>query len=151
MNKIFKISAIVILLVTAIYMIVNTFFMSNASTSTKFSGFGGVSSGSASLMSTDALEVPLDKVLINISSGQYRYMKADMSFKMFDDEDRDKLVENMPLIRDMILRFSSEQDGSKLVTDKGREQYKIDLKNLIYDTYKLDIEKIYFRNFVLAP
>jgi len=152
MEKILKVSAIVILAVAAIYIIVATFFTSGAKTSTEFGGFGKmVAPGSkASSKSTDKLEVTLDKVLINMSSGQYKYMKSDMSFKMKDEKNRDQIKKSMPQIRDTILRFSGNQNSDKLSTDEGKQQYKKDLKDLIYESYGLEIDDIYFRNFVLA-
>lgn len=150
MEKILKISAIVILAVAAIYIIVATFFTSSAQTSTEFGGFGKMVSSKTNSRSTDKLEVVLDEVLINMSSGQYRYMKSDMSFKMKNEQNRDQIKKNMPHIRDTILRFSGNQDSDKLATDEGKQQYKKDLKDLIYESYGLEIEDIYFRNFVLA-
>ncbi len=56
----------------------------------------------------------------------------------------------MPYIRDTILRFSSNQDSNKLSTPSGKEQYKEDLKDIIYESYGIAIDAIYFRDFVLA-
>ncbi len=83
-------------------------------------------------------------------SGNYKYMKADMAFKMKDENNREALVRSMPSIRDTILRFSSNQDSDKLSTPAGKQQYKEDLKDLIYESYGLAIDDIYFRDFVLA-
>ncbi len=153
MEKILKISAIVILSVAAIYLIIGTFFMSGSDTNTKFNGFGQMVAPGAktSSKSTDELEVALDKVLINMSSGQYKYMKSDMSFKMKDEKNVEQIKKSMPHIRDTILRFSASQNSDKLSTDKGKQQYKEDLKNLMYESYGLEVNDIYFRNFVLAP
>lgn len=152
MNKIFKISAIVILLVAITYMIVGTFFMGGSKTNTQFSGFGKMvkPSGKKNTVSTDKLEVSVDKILINLHSGSYKYMKADMSFKMANKENRESLEKNMPYIRDTILRFSSNQNSNKLSTPNGKEQYKEDLKDLIYESYGISVDAIYFRDFVLA-
>jgi len=150
MEKILKISAVVILVVAIIYLIVGTFFNSSAKTSTEFGGFGQMVSSKVGSRSTDKLEVALDKVLINMISGQYRYMKADISFKMKNEKDTEQLKKNMTYIRDTILRFSASQDSDKLSTDEGKQQFKKDLKDIIYESYGLEIEQIYFRNFVLA-
>jgi len=152
MEKILKISMIVILLVAIIYLIVGTFFTSNAKTGTKFDGFGQmVSPGTkASSKSTDKLEVTLDKILINMSSGQYNYMKSDISFKMKDEKNKERIKENMPRIRDTILRFSASQDSDKLATDEGKQEYKKNIKDIIYESYGIEVNDIYFRNFVLA-
>lgn len=152
MNNILKISIAVILLVVATYLIVGTFFMSDSKTNTSFGGFGKMvkPSGKSNTVSTDKLEVSIDKILINMHSGNYKYMKADMSFKMKDEKNRDNLKKSMPQIRNTILRFSSNQNSNKLSTSQGKQQYKEDLKDLIYESYGLAIDDIYFRNFVLA-
>ena len=126
--------------------------MNDSKTNTKFGGFGKMVApgGKSTTVSTNKLEVSIDKILINMHSGNYKYMKADMAFKMKDSKNKDNLVKSMPHIRDTILRFSSTQDSNKLSTPEGKKQYKEDLKDLIYESYGLDIEDIYFRDFVLA-
>ncbi len=152
LNNILKIIIGVIVAVVVVYAIVGTFFMSDSKTNTNFSGFGNMvaPNRNTSTESTDKLEVNIDKILINMHSGNYKYMKADMSFKMKDKKNKDALVKSMPYIRDTILRFSSNQDSNNLATSKGKQQYKQDLKDLIYESYGLSIDDIYFRNFVLA-
>ena len=152
MNKILKIVIGVIVLVAVTYIIVGIFFMSDGKTNTKFSGFGEMVApgGKSNTVSSDKLEVNIDKILINMHSGNYKHMKADMAFKMKDENNKKALVESMSSIRNTILRFSSNQDSSKLSTSVGKQQYKEDLKDLLYESYGLAIEDIYFRNFVLA-
>jgi len=142
----------VIVLVAVTYIIVGIFFMSDGKTNTKFSGFGEMVApgGKSNTVSSDKLEVNIDKILINMHSGNYKHMKADMAFKMKDENNKKALVESMSSIRNTILRFSSNQDSSKLSTSVGKQQYKEDLKDLLYESYGLAIEDIYFRNFVLA-
>jgi len=152
LNNILKIVIGVVALVSLTYVIIGTFFMSDNKTNTNFGGFGKMVSpdGNTNTISTDKLEVNIDKILINMHSGEYKYMKADMSFKMKDENDKDRLIKSMPHIRDTILRFSSNQDSDQLETSAGKQQYKQDLKELIYESYGLQIDDIYFRNFVLA-
>jgi len=150
---ILRVSIIVVLLVAITYIIVDVLFQSNASTNTQFSGFGKMVAPSTQTnsTSTDKTEVSLDKVLINMHSGQYKYMKADMSFKMKDVKNADQVKKNMPYIRETVLKFSSTQNSNNLATDKGKQQYKADLQKVLNDTYGIQIKDIYFRNFVLAP
>lgn len=151
MEKILKISIIVVILVAIIYLIVGTFFANDTKANTQYGGFGKmVSSSNANNISTDELEVTIDKILINLSSGQYKYMKSDMSFKMKNEDNKDKLKKSMPYIRDSILRFSATYDSDMLSTDAGKQEYKKNLQTMINDTYGLEIDQIYFRNFVLA-
>lgn len=151
LKKVLKVSAIVVLAVIIIYLVVGLFFMSS-NKSGEFNTFGSSfkASSQSSSRSTDPLEVNMDKVLINLRSGQYRYMKADMSFKMGDENQKEIVLDSMPRIRDTILKFSSNQDSDEMKTDAGKEKFKEDLKNLIYDRHGIQIDAIYFRNFVLA-
>lgn|GEM_PF-599069 len=153
-KKILKISLIVILVVTIIYLIVGLFFLNNTKSSKKYGGFGNVVAPGGRLTSgtssTDKLDVNLDKILINLRSGQYEYMKADMTFHMDDENQKEKLIKNMPKVRDAILRFSASQDSDKLSTSAGKEEYKKKVKDLLYNEFGYKIDAIYFRNFVLA-
>lgn len=152
-NKIIKISIYVVLCVALIYLVVATFFSNSSQTNSEFSGFGQMVSSSKkkATKSSDPLEVSLDKILVHMSSGQYKYIKADMSFKMKDSSNKDELEKNMANIRNLVIRFSSTQNGSTLASDEGKQQFKQDIKQVIKETYGYEIENIYFRNFVLAP
>lgn len=151
MIKILKISGIVVLLVAIAYIIVKTFFMSDGKTNTQFSGFGKmVAPERKDTTSTNKLEVHIDRILINMKKGSFKFMKADMTFQMKNKRDTDALKRNMPAIRDTILRFSSNQDSDILATTKGKDQYNKDLKELIYESYGLEVNNIFFRDFVLA-
>lgn len=151
MDKILKISGIVVLLVAVVYIIVGTFFMGSSKTNTQFSSFGKmVAPDRKNTSSTHDLEVDIDRILINMKSGSFKFMKADMTFQMKDKQGRDALKQNMPAIRDTILRFSSNQDSDALATIKGKDQYNKDLKELIYESYGLEVKNIFFRDFVLA-
>jgi len=150
---ILRVSLIVVLLVAIIYIIVGALFQHDVKTNTQFSGFGKMVAPSTKTnsTSTDKTEVSLDKVLINMRSGQYKYMKADMSLKMQDVKNADQVKNNMSSVRETVLQFSSRQNSDNLTTDKGKQQYKENLKNVLNDTYGIQIQDIYFRNFVLAP
>jgi len=151
LNKILKISGVVVLLVTITYLIVGTFFMSSGKTNTQFSGFGKmVAPGQKNTKSTDEREIHIDRILINMKTGSFKFMKVDMTFQMKDKRDADALKQNMPAVRDTILRFSSKQDSDMLATIEGKDQYNKDLKELIYESYGLEVNNIFFRDFVLA-
>lgn len=150
MNKALKISGVVVLLVALIYLVVGTFFMGGGKTNTEFSGFGKMFAPAKNTKSTDKLEVNIDRVLINLHSGSFSYLKTDMAFRMKDKRDKDVLVKNMPSVRNTILQFSARQDGDELATNAGKDRYIEDLKELMFESYGLAIEDIFFRDFVLA-
>ena len=104
-----------------------------------------------STQGTDKTEVPLNGIVITLGGGQYHYMKADMSFKMKNVEDKKALQKNINDVRDLVLRYTSIYNSSKLITAKGKQEYKDKLKKIIYNTFGYDVQDIYFRNFVLAP
>lgn len=152
LKKVLKISAVVILVVVFIYMLVWFFFLNDSKSSGNYGNFGKMvaGGGKASTVSTDKTEVNLDKVLINMRSGKYQYMKADMTFNMANEDQKEQLIANMPRIRDTILRYAASQDSDKLATPQGKDEFKANLKEVIEDTYGYSIDAIYFRNFVLA-
>ncbi len=152
-NKVLKISIVIVMVVAVTYGILSMFLSESSNLNTKFGGFGKVmapSSSKKSPKSTDELEVSIDKVLVGMSKGPYKYMKADMSFKMSDEKSKDGLQDNMAQARNVILRFSSSQDSSQLATDSGKQKYKEDLKEVLSDNLGYQVDDVYFRNFVLA-
>lgn len=150
-KRIFKISLAIIVIVAIIYIIVGTFFSGGKSTNTNFDGFGNsVAKTPSSTKSTDDMEVALDKILINMQKGEFRYMKADMSLKAASPSDKEALQDSMPRVRDMILRFSSNQDSDDLMSNEGKQEYKAQLKEMLRDTMDINVEDVYFRDFVLA-
>ncbi|WP_458700517.1 flagellar basal body-associated protein FliL [Sulfurospirillum sp. 1307] len=150
MGKILKISLVVILLVAIVYMIVALFFANSSKVNSKYKSFGSVVSPSSSYVSKDELEVPLEKILIGLHKGPYKYMKAEISLRMKDKNSKKSIEKALPRVRDILLRYSSAQDSAKLATTKGKEDYKEGVKNVLYDTLGVEVEGVYFRNFVLA-
>jgi flagellar basal body-associated protein FliL len=153
-NKVLKISIGIVLVVALTYGILSMFFGNKSGTNTKFSGFGKVmvpsSRSKTSTVSTNKLDVNLDTILAPLSKGDYRYMKADISFKMSNKQNKEALMSNMSQTRNVVLRFSATRDSNKLATERGKEKYKKDLKNVISDNLGYQIDGVYFRNFVLA-
>jgi len=150
-NKILKIIIVIILAVALIYAILSMYLSQDTSLDTKFSGFGNmVAPGKKSSKSTDKLEVNMDRVLVNVRKGPYKYMKADMSFKMADESNKKALLSNMDQTRSVVLRFTSTQDSAQLATDEGKQKYKENLKKVISDNLGYRVNDVYFRNFVLA-
>jgi flagellar basal body-associated protein FliL len=148
-----KISIVVIIAVALIYFIVGIFMHGDTQTKKNYQKFSQHMSSSAkkSTEGTDETDVALDGILINLGGGKYHYMKADMTFKMKNRDDKKSLEKNIHAIRDLVLRFTSFQKSSELITDAGKAKYKEKLKKLIYDNFGYDVEDIYFRSFVLAP
>jgi len=151
--KVLKISLVVIILVAGTYFIVDTFLYGDKQTKANFQKFSNYAAGASkkSTEGTDKSMAAIDGVTITLGGGKYRYMKADMSFKMKNSDDKKALEKNIDAVRDLLLRYTSKQNGNLLATDKGKEAYKEKLKDVVYQTFGYKIEDIYFRNFVLAP
>jgi len=151
--KVLKISLVVIVLVVLTYFVVDKFLYGDKQSKNNFqksSNFMGHSS-KKSTEGTDKNMAAIDGVTITLNGGKYHYMKADMSFKMKNSDDKKALEKNIDDVRDLLLRYTSRQNGNLLATDKGKKAYKEKLKDIIYQTFGYKIEDIYFRNFVLAP
>ncbi|MFK5881421.1 MAG: flagellar basal body-associated FliL family protein [Sulfurospirillum sp.] len=151
--KILKISLIVIVLVALVYFIVGIFMHGDGQTRDNFQKFSRHVAGrtNKSTQGTDKTEVPLDGIVITLGGGKFHYMKADMSLKMKNTDDKKALEKNIQDVRDLILRYTSTQNSDKLITEKGKKEYKDNLKKVIYNTFGYDVLDVYFRNFVLAP
>ncbi len=153
-KKVFKIALAVLVAVAVIYTMVYFFIYGDKTTSANYQNFANsVSNGNSriSTYGTDKNLVPLDRILINLSGGKYKYMKADLSFKMSSEEEKERLKKNISYVRDLVLRYSATKNSDDLETAEGKEQFKRELKSLIYDKLGFEIKDIYFRNFVLAP
>ncbi len=152
-TKVLKISIAVIISVALIYFIVYIFIYGDKSTSANYKKFGQTvarSDNSSSTLGTDPTEVPLDGILINLRGGKYKYMKADLSLKMNSVSEKKDIEKNISYIRDLVLRYSATKNSDELETEKGKEKFKQELKDIIYDKFGYEVEAVYFRNFVLA-
>jgi len=151
--KALKISMAVVFLVALVYFIINIFLNGDGQTRDNFQKFSQhvANRTDKSTQGTDKTEVPLNGIVITLGGGKYHYMKADMSFKMKSRDDKKALEKNINDVRDLVLRYTSVQNSDKLITDRGKQEYKDKLKKIIHNTFGYDVEDIYFRNFVLAP
>lgn len=102
-------------------------------------------------ISTDPTELSLDTIFINIKSDKYKIFKADMAFKMKNTSDKKALDKNMENVRNAILQFLAGMDANRLDTVKGKEQLKLDLIEMIENSFGYKIEAIYFKNIILSP
>ena len=141
-NKVSKIVMGIIIAVTLTYIIYGTFFKSGPNF--------GFNSMSISKVSTDPLEVALDNMVINLGKGQFSYVKAEFSIKTGSKSSSKVLSQNREGVRRLILSILSRQDGDELVTDKGKQMLKKLISESINEQIGIQVEDVYFRNFVLA-
>ena len=109
--------AIVLLLVAVVYLIYGTFFKDGPR-------FGTANLASKSRVSTDPLETGLDQVIINLSKGQYSFLKAEIAVKAPNTAAKAQIDRHREPLRRLVLMIASEEDGDALVTSQGKEQFK---------------------------
>jgi len=150
--KALKISALVVIVVAIIYTVINVFIYGDKRTSVNYKKFGQsvAKNKKISTEGTDPSDVAVDGILINIQGNQYSYMKADMTIQMQNKSGKKALEKNIQGVRDLILRYTAGKSGKTLDTAKGKIEYKKELKDMISNTFGLNVKAIYFRNFVLA-
>ncbi len=150
--KALKISAAIIAIVTLIYFMVSVFIYGNTKTNVNYKKFGQSVAGNTKISTegTDPTDVAVNGILINVGGRQYQYMKSDMTFKMKSKSDKKAIEQNIQVVRDLILRYTSTKSGNDLSTQKGKQEYKKALIKLIRNNFGYEVQAIYFRNFVLA-
>jgi len=151
--KALKISLVVVALVALTYFIVDTFMYGDKQTKDNFHKFSQhvAHKRDKATEGTDKTEVSLNGIVINLGGGRYHYMKADISLKMRNRNDKRGLEKKINDVRKLVLRYTSVQNSDKLATPQGKAEYKDRIKKIIHKTFGYDVEDIYFRSFVLAP
>ena len=142
-KRIIQIILLVIASVGFVYMIYGTFFKEGPR-------FGKATFSKSLKVSTDPLEVALDSIVINLGKGPYSYLKVEISLKAYDSLGKKDIDQNSALVRRLILQLSSQQDGNELATDQGKQAFKREIQEVLNDQLRLNVEAVYFRNFVLA-
>jgi flagellar FliL protein len=102
-------------------------------------------------ISTDPLELSLDTIFINIHSQKYKILKVDIAFKMETSSSKKRLSGNIENVRNVILQYIAFMDANKIDTDKGKEQLKQDLIDLMSENFNARVESVYFKNLILSP
>lgn len=102
-------------------------------------------------ISTDPLELSLDTIFINIHSQKYKILKVDIAFKMETSSSKKRLSGNIENVRNVILQYIAFMDANKIDTDKGKEQLKQDLIDLMSENFNARVETVYFKNIILSP
>jgi len=141
--RVSKIVAMVLLLVAVVYLIYGTFFKEGPR-------FGTANLASKSRVSTDPLETGLDQILINLSKGQYSFLKAEIAVKAPNAAAKAQIDRHREPLRRLVLMIASEEDGDALVTSQGKEQFKQRIIKEAQAQLGLTLEGVYFQNFVLA-
>ncbi|ATB70967.1 putative basal body-associated protein FliL [Sulfurospirillum diekertiae] len=105
----------------------------------------------ANNLSTDAREVSLDTIYINIRSQKYKILKADIALVMKSNTSKKALQGNMDNVRNAVLQYLNSMDANGLETVNGKERLKEELIDMLENTFGYQIETIYIKNFILSP
>jgi flagellar FliL protein len=116
------------------------------------SSYGNASpSAKVSNVSTDAKEVSLDTIYINIRSQKYKIMKADIALVMKNSAGKKALKSNMENVRNAVLQYLNTMKADGLETLEGKDRLKGELISMLEETFGYEIETIYLKNFILSP
>jgi flagellar FliL protein len=105
----------------------------------------------ANNLSSDAREVSLDTIYINIKSQKYKILKADIALVMKSNTSKKALQGNMDNVRNAVLQYLNAMDANGLETINGKERLKEELIDMLENTFGYQIETIYIKNFILSP
>ncbi|WP_333802894.1 flagellar basal body-associated FliL family protein [Sulfurospirillum sp.] len=101
--------------------------------------------------STDAKEVSLDTIYINIRSQKYKILKADIALVLKNKAAKKAIQGNMDNVRNAVLQYLNTMDANGLETVNGKERLKEELSDMIENTFGYQVETIYIKNFILSP
>ncbi|KHG34615.1 MULTISPECIES: flagellar basal body-associated FliL family protein [Sulfurospirillum] len=105
----------------------------------------------ATNVSTDANEVNLDTIYINIRSQKFKIMKADIALIMKNANGKKALKGNMENVRNAVLQYLNTMDSNGLDTLEGKERLKSELIGMLEENFGYEVETIYLKNFILSP
>ena len=105
----------------------------------------------ATNVSTDANEVNLDTIYINIRSQKFKIMKADIALIMKNANGKKALTGNMENVRNAVLQYLNPMDSNGLDTLEGKERLKSELIGMLEENFGYEVETIYLKNFILSP
>jgi len=141
--KVGKIALVVVIVVAMTYLIYGTFFKEGPR-------FGVGAKPASARLSTDPLETGLDQILINLSKGPYSFLKAEIAVKAGNRAAKAEVDRLREPLRRLVLHIASAEDGDVLATPQGKEQFKERIKQEARQQLGLELEGVYFQNFVLA-
>lgn len=142
-----NIALIVAIAVAFIYIIYGAFFKESSGTS-MFSFAPSNRSEPKPIVNPN--EVGLEQILINLGKGDFRFLKAELSVEAPSKSETKNILKNKESLRRLILQLASREDGNVLATPNGKEAFKELIKNEAKNQLGLNLNAVYFRNFVLA-
>jgi flagellar protein FliL len=102
-------------------------------------------------LSTNAQELSLDTIFINIKAKKYKILKADIALVLKNGATKKALQSNMENVRNAVLQYLNSMDANGLETLSGKDRLKEELIEMLESTFGYEIETIYIKNFTLSP
>lgn len=102
-------------------------------------------------MSSNAQELSLDTIFINVRSQKYKILKADIALVLKNSSGKKALQANMDNVRNAVLQYLNTMDANGLETVSGKDRLKDELIEMLESTFGYEIETIYIKNFILSP
>lgn len=144
-----NIALFVAIVVAIVYIIYGAFFKEGIkSSSSTFSFAPQAKSEPKPIINPN--EIGLEQILINLGKGHYSYLKAEISVEAPSKAETKNIKQNKELLRRLILQLASREDGDVLSTPAGKEAFKERIRDEAQSQLGLNLNAIYFRNFVLA-
>jgi len=100
---------------------------------------------------SNAQELSLDTIFINIKSQKYKILKTDIALVLKNKNSKKALQANMDNLRNAVLQYLNTMDANGLETVAGKDRLKEELITMLENTFGYEIETIYFKNFILSP
>lgn len=94
--------------------------------------------------------VQFDTITTNIQGGDYNYLKVDLSLQAPNKTNTQNLKKYKKQIRRTLINIAISQDGKTLLSTKGKDAMKEQIKHKIKRDYGVDVKGVYFSNFVMA-
>lgn len=94
-------------------------------------------------------EVQFDTITANVQGDEYHYLKMNMTLVGADKMNAQAILDYKRNIRQYILNFTAKQNGLDVL--KKQEDFKQKIKDGLRDELDINVKKIYFTDYVLAP
>lgn len=92
--------------------------------------------------------LPLDTFIVNLSGGKYVRVQIQIEFEEFDVPK--KFYRKIVPVRDAIISLLTKKTQDELVSEKGRERLKEEIKETIDgNMHKAVVRRVYFTQFVI--
>jgi len=92
--------------------------------------------------------IPFDTFIVNLSGGRYIRLQAQVEFNTLDVPR--KFYTRLVPIKDQIISALTQKTADELITVKGKDSLRLQIKDTINETLrKEEVKRVYFTQFVI--